>query len=181
MQAFSSGREAKEFLISRIVEEAQQENLPLSEVERKMLYFSETAWTIPDIMTVNEDFDRQYDQEEYEQKITELIRKAHKRACKASREDYDSWRAAIHRLNKEDHYISVMIALAGLRPKGDQLKLFLAGVALAACLMVVVLLFDRYNIKWPSAGYLRFYLWAFALCAIVVYPYLKNLLGRRKP
>jgi hypothetical protein len=35
--------EAKEFLISRIVTEAQRENVPLSEIERKMLYFSETA------------------------------------------------------------------------------------------------------------------------------------------
>jgi hypothetical protein len=51
---FHSAREAKEFLISRIVEEARRENIPLSEVERKMLYFSETDWTLPDIMQVNE-------------------------------------------------------------------------------------------------------------------------------
>jgi hypothetical protein len=37
MRAFHSGREAKEFLISKIVAEAQSENVPLSEVERKML------------------------------------------------------------------------------------------------------------------------------------------------
>jgi hypothetical protein len=37
MNAFQSGREAKEFLISRIVAEAQRENVLLSEVERKML------------------------------------------------------------------------------------------------------------------------------------------------
>jgi hypothetical protein len=49
---FHSAREAKEFLISRIVEEARRENIPLSEVERKMLYFSETDWTLPDIMQV---------------------------------------------------------------------------------------------------------------------------------
>jgi hypothetical protein len=50
MKAFHSGREAKEFLISRIVEEAQRENIPLSEIERKMLYFTESGWTLPDIM-----------------------------------------------------------------------------------------------------------------------------------
>jgi hypothetical protein len=181
MKAFSTGREAKEFLISKIVVEAQQENVILSEVERKMLYFSETAWTIPDIMTVNEDFDRQYNQEEYEQKIAGLIRKAYKRACKGSQEDYEGWRAAIRRLEKEDHYLSVMITRAGLRPRGDQLRLFFAGMALAACFLVVALVFDRYNVKWPSTGYLRFYLWAFALCAIVIYPYLKNFLGGKKP
>jgi hypothetical protein len=69
MQTFTSAREAKEFLINRIVEEARQESLPLSETERKMLYFSETASTLPDMEAVNADFDRQHDQDEYEQKI----------------------------------------------------------------------------------------------------------------
>ena len=72
MKAFHTGREAKEFLISKIVEEGQRENVPLSEVERKMLYFTESGWTLPDIMPVNEDFDREYDQDEYEHKIAKL-------------------------------------------------------------------------------------------------------------
>lgn len=42
MKAFHSGREAKEFLISELVAEAQRENVPLSEVERKMQYY--TKW-----------------------------------------------------------------------------------------------------------------------------------------
>ena len=54
MARFGSAREAKEFLISRIVDQAQRDGVPLSEVERKMLYFSETGWTLPDIMSVNE-------------------------------------------------------------------------------------------------------------------------------
>lgn len=58
---FPSAREAKEFLVSRIVEQARRENTPLSEIERKMLYFSETGWTLPDIMEGNEEFDREYE------------------------------------------------------------------------------------------------------------------------
>ena len=54
MTRFASAREAKEFLVAKIAEEAQREGVPLSEVERKMLYFTETAWTLPDIMEVNE-------------------------------------------------------------------------------------------------------------------------------
>ena len=61
MQTFSTPREAKEFLVSRIVAEAQREGVPLSEIERKMLYFSETGWTLPDMMEVDEAFDRDYD------------------------------------------------------------------------------------------------------------------------
>jgi len=44
MNQFSQSRDAKEFLIARIVREAQIEGVPLSEIERKMLYFSETHW-----------------------------------------------------------------------------------------------------------------------------------------
>ena len=88
MKAFHSGREAKEFLISQIVEEAQRQNIPLSEVERKMLYFTESGWTLHDIMKVNEDFDREYDQDEYERKIAKLVTK---RIRKDSRDDYDKW------------------------------------------------------------------------------------------
>jgi len=49
MTRFTSAREAKEFLVAKIAEEAQREGVPLSEVERKMLCFSETGWTLPDI------------------------------------------------------------------------------------------------------------------------------------
>jgi predicted dithiol-disulfide oxidoreductase (DUF899 family) len=119
MKAFHSAREAKEALVSIIVAEAQRENMPLTEVERKMLYSTESGWTLPDIMQVNEDFDRDYDQDECERKIAKLVRKADRRIRKESREDYERWRAAIRFLQREDHYISVMIRLGGLRPRGE--------------------------------------------------------------
>ena len=115
MKAFHSGQEAKEFLVSEIVAEAQRENIPLSEVERKMLYFTESGWTLPDIMQVNEDFDREYDQDEYEHKIAKLVTNVNNRIRKGSTEVYDQWRAAIRFLQQEDHYILVMIQLAGWR------------------------------------------------------------------
>jgi hypothetical protein len=105
MKAFHSGREAKEFLISEIVAEAQSESIPLSEVERKMLYFTESGWTLPDIREVSEDFDREYDQDKYERKIAKLVKKADGRMRKGSRDDYDRWWAAIRFLQREDHYI----------------------------------------------------------------------------
>ena len=69
MRTFSSGREAKEYLIAQIVMEAEREGTPLSETERKMLYCTETAWTLPDIWEVNEAFERDYDQPAYEAKV----------------------------------------------------------------------------------------------------------------
>jgi len=73
VQTFATARDAKEFLVSRIITEAQREGVPLSETERKMLYFSETAWTLPDIADVSDAFDRDYDQARYEEKIGTLL------------------------------------------------------------------------------------------------------------
>ena len=49
MEIPANTRSAKEFIVQCIVDEAQREGVPLTETERKMLYFSETHWTLPDI------------------------------------------------------------------------------------------------------------------------------------
>lgn len=116
MTAFQSARDAKEFLVARIVEEAKRENIPLSEIERKMLYFSETHWTLPDIASVSEKFDHEYNQDEYEEKITRLIKEVAIHDHQQSAGQYDLWWDATRLLKKEDHYILVMIDRAGLRP-----------------------------------------------------------------
>jgi hypothetical protein len=180
MKAFHTGREAKEFLISQIVEEGQRENIPLSEVERKMLYFTESGWTLPDIMKVNEDFDRDYDQDEYEHKIAKLVTKADKRIRHGIRDDYDKWWAAIRFLTREDHYILVMIRLAGLRPRGDQLRLFATGLAVATGLLASIFLADKYEIPLPSRGNLSILMWAALVCLFVGYTVLLFVAGEAK-
>ena len=180
MKAFHSGREAKEFLISHIVEEAQRENVPLSEVERKMLYFTESGWTLPDIMKVNEDFDREYDQAEYEHKIAKLVTKADKRTRKGSREDYDRWWAAIRFLQREDHYISVMIRLAGLRPRGDQLRLLATALGIVGCFLAWIFVSIKYSIPMPSRGSISIFVWSVLACLFVAYMLLRLTLGRKR-
>lgn len=173
MNQFHSGREAKEFLISRIVAQANRENAPLSEIERKMLYFTETGWTLPEIWEVSEAFDREYDQNKYERKIAKLICKALKHDRNESHDLYDEWWAAIHFLKKEDHYISVMIAIAGLRPAGDQLKLFATGLAVAALLLGSIFLSLKYQIDiskyLPSRDAVRFAFWIAAVFTAIIY------------
>jgi len=44
---------AKEYLIAQIVEQARLENIPLSEIEIKMLHFTESVETLPDIWEVS--------------------------------------------------------------------------------------------------------------------------------
>ena len=110
---FTSGQEAKEFLVAQIVLHALRDGVPLTEIERKMLYFSETDWTLHDIAEVNEVFERECDQHEYEEKMVQVIRKAMKHARQEGKESADSWSDAIELLRKEDHYLLVMIDHAG--------------------------------------------------------------------
>lgn len=74
-----------------------------------MLYFSETAWTLPDFMEVNDAFGREYDQEEYEQKIGLLSRNFLADASKNNPDDFNAWKAAVRKLRQEDHYLLVLI------------------------------------------------------------------------
>lgn len=156
MNHFPSAREAKEFLVSRIVEEATREGVPVSEIERKMLYFSEGFWTLPDIMKVNDEFEREYDNDEYEKKIAGLIRNAHKHDLSEGGEWGDLWSDAIGTLAKEDHYILVMVDQAGIlvgagipgRPPGDSLRLLATGIAVVGFVLLLAFLTVEYKIDW---------------------------------
>ena len=180
MKAFHDGREAKEFLIAKIVAEAQRENIPLSEVERKMLYFTETGWTLPDIMKASEDFDRDYNQDKYEQKVARLVAKTDRHIREGTRDDYDSWWAAIRFLEREDHYISVMIRLAGLRPRGDQLRLLVTGLGIVTVILVAVFLSIKYDIHTPSRSDLGIFAWVFLACLFLSYMLLRFIIGAKK-
>jgi hypothetical protein len=113
MSRFTSPQEAKEFLVAQVVLQAQRDGVSLTEVERKMLYFSETDWTLPDIAEVNEEFECEYDQDEYEKKIGRVISDALKQARKEGKESGDNWSDAIRLLRKGDHYLLVMMDDAG--------------------------------------------------------------------
>ena len=184
MDRFSDAREAKEFLVSRIVQEAQQEGVPLSEVERKMLYFSETAWSLPGIMDVSDEFDRTCDQGEYEKKIADLVRNAGKRAQKNNREEYAGWCDAIRVLRREDHYILVMIRRAGLRPPGDGLKLWGTGIAIVMVFFLATFISVKFNINIdkyvPSRDTFYFYVWAAVALAVVGYVLLRVFVGAKR-
>lgn len=56
---------AKAFLIARVIEEAELQQVLLSDVEKKMLYFTEVHPSLPDIYEINAEFERNYDAAEY--------------------------------------------------------------------------------------------------------------------
>lgn len=99
---------AKQFFISKVIEEAEFEHIKLSTIEKKMLYFTEAHPSLPDIYEVNTEFERDYDTEEYEQKIAGLLRNSRSRDSHTF-PSLQEWEEAIEALKKEDHYILVML------------------------------------------------------------------------
>lgn len=106
---FKSFKEALEYLVGRIAAEAKLEAIELSEIERKMLYFSETGWPLPNILEVNTEFERLYDTDEYEAKIARLIRSFLRRAEADNKEEFELWNKAEDKLREGDYYLLVMI------------------------------------------------------------------------
>jgi hypothetical protein len=142
---------SKDFLISQVVEEAQRENVALSEVERKMLYFTETEETLPDIYEVNTQFESAYDSAEYEEKIAGLLRNAFRRNQKESVEAKHQWKQAVADLRKEDHYLLVMIDQS-LQPPSDFGTVAKWSSVLVVCGLVAVTVWEyAYDKGWiPS-------------------------------
>lgn len=141
MQTFSTSRDAKEYLVDRIVSQAQRDGVSLSDVERKMLYFSETAWTLPDMAEVNQEFDSNYDQDEFERKIAGIVRNIQPAPIRDKGEER-SWDQAVRVLRSEDHYLLVLIDSAGtVRPRGDFIKLVLTALVIVGALVAAMLFF----------------------------------------
>jgi hypothetical protein len=103
-------RDAKKFVVAEIVEQARLEGKALSQVEHKMLYFSESGWTLPDIAEVADSFHREYDDGDYERKAARLIRAARSRT---GGKNAGAWTHAVETLTEGDHYLLVMINQAG--------------------------------------------------------------------
>ena len=105
---FMRAREAKEFLVQQTAEQASIEGVPLSDLEKRMMYFTETGYCPEDPVGLNEEFERQYDTNEYEAKISGLLKHAYKRVSEEDTEKRKTWDAAIKCLRRGDHYMLVM-------------------------------------------------------------------------
>jgi hypothetical protein len=161
MPGFQTERQAKEYLVERIVAESLRERVPLSEVEHKMLYFTESGWTLPNILEVNAEFERDHDNEEYEQKIAGLVREIEKQNETAGGYEQYRWDDAVVKLSEGDHYLLVLIGLGRssparqfskwpparsfygtgkVRPPGDFLRLIVVALAVAFAMIAVVVI-----------------------------------------
>lgn len=101
---FSSQMEAKKFLASKIVSEANLQGMLLSDGEQKLLLFSEqdpeSPKDIPDELLEGIDH-------EYEKKITGLLTAVYQRD-RVNPQERERYQNAMQKLKGSDHYILVM-------------------------------------------------------------------------
>lgn len=164
---FRSIRAAKEYLIQRILAEAERDGVPLTDVEQRMLYFSETGGTLPGIAETNEIFERDYDQDGYEEKIAGIIRTL---LSKATTEEQSKWDDAVLKLCDGDHYLLVLIDAASSagrarhlrgklsawlprgnastqRPRGDFLRLVIVAILCGAAMTALIALLNYFGLR----------------------------------
>jgi len=150
----TKSRQAKDFLVQQASEQAALEGVQLSDLERRMMYFTESDSSCENPAALNEEFEAEYDTEEYETKLSELLHHAYERLKKEDGEKVRNWDQSIEALRKGDHYILV---LWGNNPSSeptsahsvsDSLKLFGAGLLLATAFLAVPFLAAKYNISW---------------------------------
>lgn len=102
-------REAKDFIVQQATEQAMLEKLPLTDLEKRMMYFTETDPTsCKDPLALNAEFEAQYDTPAYESKIAGLLSRAYKRLKTENPEKERYWDDAIRTLKRGDHYILLM-------------------------------------------------------------------------
>jgi len=110
-----------------------------------MLYFTETGWTLPDMKQVSSEFDRDYDQDEYEQKIGGLVSKIQSRLRTQGDPEEETWDQAITKLSRGDHYLLVLIDAANPAIKGAKQNLMALVVAIVLFALVAL---DQYFRHW---------------------------------
>jgi hypothetical protein len=158
---------AKQFLLSKLCDQARRDGVVLSDLEQGMFAFSEATANDADLETVQK-FDGEYDSSAYESKITRLLRRAYGRDKKNAIEK-SRWKDALAALREEDFYGLVMVDQARIpRPKsyGAMLSVFnlrdvLFGLLELGILGVgVVLVFDPLHLGLIKTDWLRLFLMA---------------------
>lgn len=182
MPRFADEREAKEFAIELIASEADREGAPLSELERKMLYFSENGWTTPGMPETAQRFESEYDSEQYQKKIAVLTKKLQKRLKSDDPKKLKAWSDALKKLSEGDHYLLVLVQAdtTPQRPLYDFLKLCLTALLIVLVGLGLMALLPAYATGPFAREKSAFILWVIALIATSIFLLLILILGRER-
>jgi hypothetical protein len=99
--------EAKKFLVDQTAEQAALENVPLSDLEKRMMYITETGECPEDPITLNDAFEAEYDTKTYEKKISRLMAHAYSRIKRGNSEKLRLWNNDFSILAKGNHYLLI--------------------------------------------------------------------------
>lgn len=156
-------KQAKDFLVQQTAEQAALDNVPLSNLEKRMMYFTESdPASCENPIELNDEFEAEYGTEEYEAKISRLLHHAYKRLKDENTENLRSWNEAVHILRKGDHYILVLLDVGSDLVQGPRIGRAIAwgfglGIGLMFLVMVGVILdyyglFPRRLFAWVVQG-----------------------------
>src|SRR5580700_8497530 len=104
-------KQAKDFLVQQAVEQAALERVPISDIEKRMMYFAENDPTsCIDPFELHNEFEAQCDTAEYETKMSRLLYHAYGRIKAENPEKVRNWKESMSLLYKGDHYLPVLWA-----------------------------------------------------------------------
>lgn len=103
---------AKQFFISKVVNQAQQEGVNLSKAEKYMLGWSESDPSFVADNDLNEQFEKEITQEDFEKKIQALIKHAYEKDISNDKDMKNTYRTAYKSLKQGDHFILIIVGEA---------------------------------------------------------------------
>jgi len=94
-------RAAKDFLVEQTTQQASLERVPLSDLEKRMMYFTESSDATEDPVKLNEEFKSQCNSDEYEKKVSLLLAHAYKRIKNGDAQAVAEWTLPSTRFARE--------------------------------------------------------------------------------
>ena len=175
--------EAKDFLVQQVAEQAALEGVSVSDIEKRMLWFTESdPASCSNPIELNDEFETQCDTQEYERKMSRLFHHAYKRLKSEDPDKARVWTEAVHLLSQGDHYMLVMCDVPYVRPAAlnssirDWVLYVAIGLAVAGAAVSAGVLVARYGtVLTPYKRYAQF-----GLLALLFFGYFYCVLPRWK-
>lgn len=140
---------AMDFLVEQTAVQAALDGVTLTDLEKRMMYFTEEPDSAENPIVLNDEFEAEYEMATYEAKMSKLLHRAYARVKKENPETARTWNESVRILKRGDHYILVLWGV--LRPPYDNLKLISTASVVAVLLIGIIFSAERYNLHWPSA------------------------------
>ena len=184
MPTFLSARKAKEFLVSQIAQQAEHEQAPLSEIERKILAYVECEDSPLDVREVALPF-AEKDADECLTRIGNLLVRAYIRMRAESPGELQKWRDSWKILKKQEHVLSAIVG-ALIKQDPDRIRTISTWTGLSVGAFLVLLLWVEIEFhvlpQWfrdLDLGYLRAPLFVIILVVGLVVRALRDKNGGR--